>query len=91
MRLRLFALVLAVVVLLSGCTQDSANIIRETRDECVTGSGKVIKEPREVDAFTAVKMMGPHANLYVTQDGTNTVRVEAQQNVLDIIGTSVTD
>jgi hypothetical protein len=91
MRLRLFALVLVVVVLLSGCTQDSANIIRETRDECVTGSGKAIKEPREVDPFTVVKMMGPHANLYVTQDGTNTVRVEAQENILDIIDTSVSD
>lgn len=91
MRLLFLALVLIFVVLLSGCTQDSANIIRETRDECVTGSGKVIKEPREVDSFTAVKMMGPQANLYVTQDGTNTVRVEAQQNVLDIIETSVTD
>lgn len=55
---------------------------------CLSPSGDVTRETRNVGSFSGVILAGP-AKLYVTQGGINSLGVEAQENVLDIIETSV--
>jgi len=63
-------------------------VIRQEEGDSIVGSGKVIKEKRDVGSFNGVRPM-LQANLYVTQDGTNSLEIEAYENLFDIIETSV--
>ena len=81
-------IILISVFLTSGCT---SNVIRQKEEEdSIVGSGKVIREKIDVGSFQGVKPM-LQANLYVTQDGTNILEIEAYENLFDIIETSITN
>jgi hypothetical protein len=81
-------IILIIVFLTSGC---NSNVIRQKEEEdSIVGSGKVIREKIDVGSFQGVKPM-LQANLYVTQDGTNTLEIEAYENLFDIIETSITN
>src|SRR5439155_730241 len=54
----------------------------------VTGSGKLASESRSVAAFTAIDIEGS-ADVVLTQDATQSVRVEADDNIVPIITTEV--
>ena len=79
-------IILISVFLVSGCT--SKVIRQEEGGDSIVGSGKVIREKRDVGSFSGVRPM-LQGNLYVTQDGTNTLEIEAYENLFDIIETSV--
>lgn len=81
-------IILISVFLISGCT--SKVIRQEEGGDSIVGSGKVIREKRDVGSFHGVKPM-LQANLYVTQDGTNTLEIEAYENLFEIIETSVSN
>ncbi len=56
----------------------------------VIGSGNLISETREISYFDKVelKYIG---NIYVTQGETNTLRIEAEDNILSLLSTEVVD
>jgi hypothetical protein len=56
----------------------------------VVGSGNLISETRTVDSFTSVDARFS-GNLYITQSGTIDVRVEAEDNLLPLLRTYVTN
>lgn len=82
-------IILISVFLISGCT---SKVIRQEEEEgsSIVGTGKVIREKRDVGSFNGVKPM-LQANLYVVQDGTNTLEIEAYENLFEIIETSVSN
>jgi len=57
---------------------------------CVMGSGNVESETRTVDTFHSVEL-GGWGNLYVTQDGISDIRIEAEDNILPLLQTYVSD
>ena len=81
----MLSIILISVYLISGCT---SKVIRQEEGDSIVGSGKVIREKRDVGSFHGVKPM-LQANLYITQDGTNTLEIEAYENLFEIIETSV--
>jgi hypothetical protein len=52
--------------------------------------GNMVTETRTVQAFDSINLICS-ADVYITQDGTNTVEVEADENVIDLISTDVSD
>lgn len=57
----------------------------------VRGNGQVVEESREVtEGFTAI-VASEGLDVYVTQGSATAVRVEADENVIDLIGTDIQD
>ena len=69
--------ILLVALLVSGCGF-----------QVVTGSGKVVTETRQVSGFTSVTLAGI-GNVYLTQGETESVRIEAEDNLIPYFDTSV--
>jgi len=55
---------------------------------CVTGSGNIAIEARTVGAFQSIDLQGT-GNIYVTQGKESSLRVEAEDNLLPYLQTSV--
>jgi len=55
---------------------------------CINGSGVKITEERDVATFSSVVLSGA-ANVYITQDGTNSVKVETDDNIMPVVETNV--
>jgi hypothetical protein len=86
-KLVLFIIIIGVF-LISGCT---SKVIRQKEEgDSIVGTGKIIRETRDVDSFQGVRPM-LQANLYVTQDGTNTLEIEAYENLFEVIETSISN
>lgn len=73
----LFILSLLVVALMPSCRK-------------VSGSGPVVSETRNISGFREVKS-DFSGDVYVTQGSTYNVRIEAQQNIIDVIETVLND
>lgn len=56
--------------------------------DCVDGSGRVIEENRPVSPFESVAIEGS-ADFFFTQDTTQLLRVQAEDNILPLIKTAV--
>jgi len=56
--------------------------------DCITGSGNVVSEEFTVDEFHSVGF-GCSGNLYITQDATQSLRIEAEDNVLEALTVKV--
>ena len=69
--------ILLVALLLSGCGF-----------QMVTGSGKIAMETRNVSGFTSVTLAGI-GNVYLTQGKAESVRIEAEDNLIPYFETSV--
>lgn len=67
---------LFAVLILSGCVF------------CTQGSGNIISETREVDAFHSVDLSG-QGNLYITQGSEHELRIETDDNILKELETEV--
>ncbi|MCB2378874.1 DUF2807 domain-containing protein [Hymenobacter sp. BT635] len=72
---------LALSLLLAGCHGDIF-------PDKITGSGPVVAENRTVSGFSRLDL-AVDADLYLTQGPTSAVRIEAQQNILDVLETNV--
>lgn len=55
---------------------------------CTEGSGKIITENRTVEAFDSVRIAGS-ANVFVAQGSTPSLRVEADDNIMEKVRTSI--
>jgi len=73
-KIALFSLVIFVFV--SGC--------REIAGERVRGSGHIITENRTASGFNSIEVSGA-IDVYIKQDSTTSVKVEADDNILEYI------
>ncbi|HVO74489.1 MAG TPA: head GIN domain-containing protein [Ignavibacteriaceae bacterium] len=75
--LRNLLLIILPAILLIGCDESST-----INDNTIHGSGRIVSQFRTVDECTGinVKALG---NLYLTQDTIQSVRIEADDNVID--------
>jgi len=73
-KIALFSLV--ILVFASGC--------REIAGERVRGSGHIITENRTVSGFNSIDVSGA-IDVYIKQDSTTSVKVEADDNILEYI------
>jgi len=71
--------ILLLALLISGCGF-----------QMVTGSGKIATETRNISGFTRVTLAGI-GNVYLTQGETESVRIEAEDNLIPYFETSVQD
>lgn len=55
---------------------------------CTTGSGEVITETRSVDGFDEVDLRGT-GEVRITVDGTETLTIEAEDNIIDLLTNEV--
>jgi len=55
---------------------------------CIHGSGRVISDTRDVAEFSSISV-GGSANLYITQGPTQSLRIEAEDNILPYLRTKV--
>jgi len=76
----LLALTVVVVVLLSGCVNP----------RCLIGSGNVVSENRTIDQFDSIDLRVP-CSLYLTQGPNHPLRIEAEDNILQVLVTDVDD
>ena len=54
----------------------------------VVGNGPVVSDSRSVDSFTAIESSLP-GNIFISQDSEQTLRIETNENVLDLVETVV--
>jgi predicted small secreted protein len=76
-RIYIPAILLLVALLVSGCGF-----------QMVSGSGRIATETRNVHGFTSVTLAGI-GNVYLTQGPTESVRIEAEDNLIPYFDTSV--
>lgn len=80
-----FTIAIILALLTSSCLMD-VNF-----GSGVTGNGDVVKESRDItEDFTAVTA-SEGLDVYITQDSDFKIRVEADENVIDLIGTDIQD
>jgi hypothetical protein len=72
----------SLVIGLISCEKSGSN--------CVTNSGEVIIESRQLADFDSIEVNG-YVNLVLTQDTMNYVKVESGKNIIDGITTEVVD
>lgn len=68
------------LILISGCVGPFSN--------CITGSGNVVSKDFTVDKFHSVDF-GGFGNLYVTQKAQQSMRIEAEDNILELLNVDV--
>jgi len=78
--------VMALALVWPGCTR---NEVVEENDQIV-GSGRLISEMRSVSPFTGIRVVN-FGKVFITQDTVSTLRIEADDNILDRVETSVTN
>jgi hypothetical protein len=78
-------LLLVALLLMTGCSGLS---ISNTPLETIRGSGNVVTESREVSSFSRVELAGI-GNVILTQDDTESLTIEAEDNLLPYITTEV--
>lgn len=75
----ILVLSIAVAVFASGCRKGGL---------CVRGAGPVVSETRSLASFDKITLDGS-ADIYIAQDSVQSVTVQAQDNILDILETEV--
>jgi hypothetical protein len=69
-------------LLLAGCHDVSSD------PDAIVGSGKIVSQPRGVTAYTAIQVTGI-GKVTVRQDTASSLRIEADDNIIDRVTTSV--
>ena len=77
---KLWILPLFAILFTSGCIGPYS--------DCITGSGNVVSKDFTVDEFHSVGF-GVHGNLYITQSAQQSLRIEAEDNVLELLTVNV--
>ncbi|MFC1626865.1 head GIN domain-containing protein [Patescibacteria group bacterium] len=84
---------LIVIILLSVVgfiyLNNSGNKIVQETSDCIKASGKTVKQAINTDSFNGVIVGGPTSNLHVIQGDTNIFEIEARQNIIDLLETTV--
>jgi hypothetical protein len=76
-------IVIAMGLLPAGCTHSPTS-----PHDTIVGSGKMISEQRDVGAFEGIQVTG-YADVVITQGSLEALRVEADDNILPRVQTSV--
>jgi hypothetical protein len=79
--------VFSLLVVLSGGCFDYENSVSNNG---ITGSGKLIFQMRIVDSFTGIQATNI-ARIFVARDSLESLRIEADENIIDLVITSVKD
>ncbi len=80
--LRMFLTSLMVWVIFSGCSDNP------TGPDQIIGSGRLVSEQRSVGTFTGIRVTGI-GSVIITQDTEEDLRIEADDNIIDRVTTSV--
>ncbi len=75
---------LFALVALTSCNFDGS----DEHGPCLKGEGKTIRETREVGSFQGISA-GFSGNMFIRQDSTSNVVLEARENIIDEIKTEV--
>jgi hypothetical protein len=75
-------LALLPILFIAGCTNHPAD------PDQIVGSGKLISEPRSLPTFTGIQVTGI-AKVVIKQDTVQSLRIEADDNIMDRITTAV--
>jgi hypothetical protein len=68
----------------SSCTKNESIV----GNDQIVGSGNIVSQVRAVGSFTGIQVTNL-ANVYVTQNPTESLRIEADDNIITRVGTSV--
>lgn len=79
-------LILACILLITSC--DNMTVSTGDGSEKVEGSGKLGSEVREISTFNQIKIEGVF-NVFLSQKDKESIRVEADENILPMVLTSV--
>jgi hypothetical protein len=78
-----FIPVILALVFLSACDSDDGN-------NCITPSGNVISEIRQLPDFNGISLQGV-GNILITQEPPQKVRIETYQNIMPLLDTQVSN
>ncbi len=73
--IRKFFIVILGLVLFTSC-------------DCIEGEGPIVKETRNLDGFEGIDLRAS-ADLYITKSDRFEIRIEGQQNILDVLTTRI--
>jgi Putative auto-transporter adhesin, head GIN domain len=73
------------VFILYGCVK-TININDPVNGNSIHGSGNLVSQPREITECNGIKVLSI-GNIYLTQDNTQKIRVEADDNIIDYVTT----
>lgn len=73
-----------VLAMYGGCSKND-NIVDNDR---ITGSGKLVSQTRSVGTFNGIQVTN-FAKVFVTQDSLESLRIEADDNIMDRVMTSI--
>lgn len=74
-----FTAIITALLSLNSCSENGL---------CIKGSGPTVSETRQIGSFTRITLEGS-ADIYLRQDSVQSVVVEAQQNILNVLETKV--
>jgi hypothetical protein len=83
--LRSFLLLLLALSFLCGCHDNTV-----TSPNQIIGSGRIISREQQFQPFTGIQLTGI-GSVYITQDTTQTFRLEADDNIIDRVTTTVSN
>jgi len=75
----LFLGAMAAVIFVSGCVSDTGRFVN-----CVPGSGNVVSRDFDLDEFSSISFGGA-GYIFVTQSENQSMRIEADDNVIDLL------
>ena len=81
-------LTLLSLVLLVSCTEEDVNRVLEGEEGCLNGQGTVVTEERRLREFNSITNTIV-ADMFLTQGDQEDIRIEAQENILDLLLTEV--
>jgi len=70
------------ILFIAGCTNHLSD------PDQIVGSGRLISQPRSLPAFTGIQVAGI-AKVVIKQDSVQSLRIEADDNIVDLITTGV--
>ena len=76
------AVILLAIALLAGCTKNA------TDADQIVGSSRIVSQQRPASAFSGIQLTGV-GRVVITQDTVESLRVEANDNIIDKVTTSV--
>ena len=75
-----------MLIILFGCSKDN----NAASPNQIVGSGKLVSEQRTADIFNGINVTGI-GKVYITQDTVQNLRIEADDNIIGLVTTSVSD
>lgn len=80
----IFVAAITIVGLLSGCSRDHTIV----GNDQIVGSGRIVSEARSPGTYSGIQLLGV-GKVYVTQDSVESLRIEADDNIVGLVETSV--